>query len=64
MRGQCGMFYSLYWEYELKILRISVKLDYLGIYFTEKHARRRLTFSPGTTSQIMRLKEKKLLSKV
>ncbi len=40
MRNQCGMFYSLYWVYELKILRISVKLAYLGIYYTEKHARR------------------------
>ncbi len=38
MRNQCGMFYSLYREYELKILRVSVKLAYLGIYFTEKHA--------------------------
>ncbi len=38
MRNQCRTFYSLYWEYELKILRVSVKLYYLGIYFTEKHA--------------------------
>ncbi len=42
MRNQCGMFYSLYQEYDLKILRVSVKLVYLGIYFTEKHARQRL----------------------
>ncbi len=35
---------SLYREYELKILRISVELAYLGIYFTEKHAKRRLTW--------------------
>ncbi len=33
------MFYSLYWEYELKILLVSVKLAYLGNYFTKKHAR-------------------------
>ncbi len=39
MRNKCGMFCSLYWEYELKILCLSVKLAYLGIYFTEKHAR-------------------------
>ncbi len=38
MRNQCGMFYSLDWEYEFRILRISVKLPYPGIYFTEKHA--------------------------
>ncbi len=44
MRNQCGMFYSLYQEYELKILRVSVKLAYLDIYFTEKHARRRLAW--------------------
>ncbi len=36
MRSQCGMFYSLYREYELKILRVSVKLAYLGSYFTER----------------------------
>ncbi len=41
MCKQCGMFYSLYWEYELKVLHVSVKLAYLGIYFTKKHARRR-----------------------
>ncbi len=39
MRNQCGMFYSLYREDELKIILISVKLAYLGIYFAEKHAR-------------------------
>ncbi len=42
--NQWGMFYSLYWEYELKILLVSVKLAYLGSYFTEKHARRQLTW--------------------
>ncbi len=44
MRNQCGMLYSLYWEYELKILRVSVKLAYLSIYFTKKHAWWRLTW--------------------
>ncbi len=39
MYNQCGVFYSLYWYYELKILHVSVKLPYRGIYFTEKHAR-------------------------
>ncbi len=43
MRNKCDMFYSLYWEYELKIFCVSVKLAYLGFYFTEKHARWRLT---------------------
>ncbi len=42
-RNQCGMFYSLYWEYELNILLVSVKLAYLGNYFIEKHARWQLT---------------------
>ncbi len=42
MCNQCGMFYTLRHEYELKILRVSLKLAYLGIYFTEKHARWRL----------------------
>ncbi len=41
MRNLYGIFYSFYREYELKILRVSVKLAYLDIYFTEKHARRR-----------------------
>ncbi len=36
------MFYLLYWEYELKIVFVSIKLAYLGNYFTEKHARRQL----------------------
>ncbi len=44
MRNQCGMFYSLYWKYELKILRISVKLAYQGIYFTKTQARQRFTW--------------------
>ncbi len=44
MRNLCCMFYSLYREYELKILRISVKLAYLGIYLTEKHVRQWLTW--------------------
>ncbi len=44
MRSQCSMFYSLYWEYELKILHISAKLAYQSIYFTEKHARWRFTW--------------------
>ncbi len=39
MRNQCGIFYSLYQENELKILRVTVNLAYLGFYFTEKHAR-------------------------
>ncbi len=39
MRNQCDKFYSLHREYEFKILRVSVKLAYLGIYFTKKHAR-------------------------
>ncbi len=42
-RDKCGMFYSLYWEYELKILLVSVKLAYMGKYFTENHARQQLT---------------------
>ncbi len=42
MCNQCGMFYSLYWEYELKILRVNVKLIIRGIYCTEKYARQRL----------------------
>ncbi len=42
--NQCGMFYSLYWEYELKVLLISVKLAYLGNYFIEKEARQQLTW--------------------
>ncbi len=42
MRSQCGMFYSLYREYELTRLCVSVKLAYLSIYFTEKHTRRQL----------------------
>ncbi len=29
-RNQCGMFCSLYWVYELKILFVSVKLAYVG----------------------------------
>ncbi len=33
MRNQCGMFYSLYQEYELKILRVSVKLAYRGLFY-------------------------------
>ncbi len=37
--NQCGMFYSLYWEFKLKILLVTVKLAYLGNYFIEKHAR-------------------------
>ncbi len=44
-RNQCGMFCSLYWEYELKILLVSVKLAYSGNYFTEKHARRQLNMT-------------------
>ncbi len=40
MCNQCRMFYSLYRQYELKILCISVRLAYLGMHFTEKHARR------------------------
>ncbi len=48
MYYQCGMFYSLYREYEFKILRIIVKLAYLGIYFTEKRARRRLNVTYST----------------
>ncbi len=44
MCNQSGMFYSFYWEYELKILRVSVKMAYLGIYFTENYAKRRLTW--------------------
>ncbi len=36
------MVFSLYREYELKILRVNVKLTYLGISFTEKHAGWRL----------------------
>ncbi len=39
MRSQCGMFYPLYWDYEMKILCVSVELAYLGVYFTEKHER-------------------------
>ncbi len=38
MRNQCGMLYSPYGDCELKILRVSVKLAYQGIYFTEEHA--------------------------
>ncbi len=38
MPNQCGVFYSLYRDYELKILRVNVKLAYLGIYFIGKHA--------------------------
>ncbi len=34
------MFFSLYWDYELKVLLVSVKLANLGNYFTEKHASR------------------------
>ncbi len=41
--NQCGVFSSLYWDYELKILHFRVKLAYLGVYFTEKHGRQRLT---------------------
>ncbi len=44
MRNQCGTFYSLYLEIESKILGINVKLVYLGIYLTEKHARQWLTW--------------------
>ncbi len=33
MRNQSGIFFSLYREYELKILCVSVKLAYLGTYF-------------------------------
>ncbi len=36
MCNQCAMFYSLYREYELKILCVSVKLAYLGVYFERK----------------------------
>ncbi len=43
MHNQCGVFYLFYWHCELKILRVSVKLPYPGIYFTETHARWRLT---------------------
>ncbi len=43
MHNQCGVLYLLYRHYDLKILHVSVKLAYLGIYFTEKHARWRLT---------------------
>ncbi len=35
VRNQCDKFYSLYQEYELKILHVGVKLAYLCIYFTE-----------------------------
>ncbi len=42
MHNQFVMFYSLYQEYELKILCVSVKLADLGIYFIEKHAQWRL----------------------
>ncbi len=42
--NQRSIFYSLYWEYELKILHVTVKLAHLDIYFTEKLARRRLTW--------------------
>ncbi len=31
MRNQCGIFYSLNQDYELKILCVSLKLTYLGI---------------------------------
>ncbi len=33
MCDQCGMFYSLYREDELKILGVSVKVAYLRFYF-------------------------------
>ncbi len=36
MCNQCDMFFSLYREYEFKILRIFVKLAYPRIYFIEK----------------------------
>ncbi len=41
--NQCGIFYLLYRDCELKILCVGVKLAYLGVYFTEKHAKWRLT---------------------
>ncbi len=44
MHNQFGMFYSLYWYYDSKILCVSVKLPYQGIYFTEKYARWWLRF--------------------
>ncbi len=42
MYNQCDIFHSLYRKYELKILRVSVKLAHMCIYFTEKYERRRL----------------------
>ncbi len=42
MCNQYGMFYSFYWYYELKIIHVSVKRAYLGIYFIEKRTKRRL----------------------
>ncbi len=44
MRNQYDMVCSFTLPgYELEILRVSVKLAYLGIHFTEKHVKQRLT---------------------